>query len=119
MDLSKRGLAVAILLAGCSGEIGDATPPPVAGAKDPSKPAQAASNGDDSDPTPAVMPGQVVNDDGTITITKEDGSTTIVTQDGMVISESPPTVTGDQADPTAPPALAEDGETEIPAAKPS
>jgi hypothetical protein len=126
MDLSKRGIAVAILLAGCSGEIGDATPGDTTGSKTSANPTKDGTTTGTEDPeqvAPGVTPGQIVNDDGTITTVKADGSTVTVKEDGTVVSETPPTVTPEASvkDPDAPPpALGEDDTTTTPpTAKPS
>jgi Protein of unknown function (DUF1592)/Protein of unknown function (DUF1588)/Protein of unknown function (DUF1595)/Protein of unknown function (DUF1585)/Protein of unknown function (DUF1587) len=96
MDLSKRGIAIAVLLAGCSGEIGAAPPTPGNGGVTGGESAeQVDGTGSGS---PAVMPTTIDNGDGTVTIKNPDGSTMVVTEDGTVISETPPTV--DPADPT-------------------
>lgn len=107
MYLSKRGLAVTALLAGCSGEIGAG--PPVLGDSTPaqSKPnaempggeTPGAVNPDTGAPAAAVA--TVDNGNGTVTVTKADGSMQVVDQQtGEVIATTPAPAAA--ADPAAP-----------------
>ncbi len=95
MILHKRTtVALAVLLAGCSGELGapDAPPEPSNGPGGP---------GQTNEPSET----RTVNDDGTITVTKADGSTETLDMAGNVIDSTPPLTqspTGDASDPTKP-----------------
>lgn len=98
MNLSKRGIALVVLLAGCSGELG-AAPPAPGGKGDGSEAAVPGSTTNEMMPEGST---EVDNGDGTKTIIKPDGSMVTVDGDGMVISETPAPTGTDLGTPTQP-----------------